>query len=302
MASAGPSEPLVPMSADDSPGQIGSPPTLRELAQSRATTEDFVSGIITHVYEVPGEPSEAALDSRLGSLQPGSIHFWSGVDELDGKYDQFFLTNRSFDHLMKDEDTDVRTSLMTLTYERKPCPHLYEEHIRVVTRPVQEWYSRERVPDPGDSRLTRTFASVSIPAPRVVLIRKYPKIKISATDLMAIAQYVGHVSKDPYLGLPANAWLFEGLHARQLYGVYGNRNYSESYYEITTFIEADPQRLHEYWYPKNDRGVPVKWDQGVAREDLHHRLPVFPVLPDGVDIGNLVIPTEADLCAVPARS
>jgi len=209
----GSDDPLYPSMVAQKPSQGNDPPELSELHNSREVREDYQREIIAHVFDVPGEPSEAILDSRLGGFNAGDIHPWAaaGGDEM---YNFHFLVDRSMKHLAKDSNREYRKSEMTAVYRQQPCPYMYEQELRVATRSVPEWWAKERVPnDPRGSRLTGTRTPISVPQPRPVLVRRYRKVQYTLTDLLlGVVRHVGRVSDRWWLGMSPGTWLFESFH------------------------------------------------------------------------------------------
>lgn len=269
--------------------------------------------MIVHVYDVPGNPAEARLDSRLGGMPVGSIHPWAGLPEHSGAYDHHFLQRQSFKHLVRSSKQDERLTRVTNVYRQTPCPNMFSLEIRSALRSVQEWY--EKTDDnrdkpefqPWDGLLQGTQNPIAIPQVRPVVVQRFRKVEMKISALMELAAKVGRTNKQaPWMHYKlANTWLFEGLHARMIYGTPLGDNtgeYVKGWFELTLFFEADVERQHEYWRVNIGKqgdenvGLPPFWKRNIKRRDLHNRKLLFPELDE--DFSELV-PMNEKACEAP---
>lgn len=306
--------PLIDLSRVMSPRQASSNETpLTEWKNSREITTNFEDGMIVHVYDVPGNPAEARLDSRLGQMPVGSIHPWAGLKEHSGAYDHHFLQRQSYKHLVRSSVQAERLTRVTNVYRQTPCPNMYSLEIRSALRSVQEWHAKERPenhPEPWNGTLSGSQTPVAIPQVRPVVVKRYRKVEmpiVGGGSVLELAKKVGRTNGEKFMeSKDVRMWLFEGLHARMIYGTPAgdeSGRYIKGWFELTLFFEADVERRHEWWRPlvgaeKSTRpNVPILWEQGVLRENLHIRKVIYPVLKE--DFHNLV-PVNEDPCIPPA--
>lgn len=283
--------PLIDLARVTTPEQLqGSDLSpITEFKNSQEITRDYEHGLIVHVYDVTGGPAEAIDDPRIGGSQTGSIHPWA-VEKSE--YAHHFLQRHTFKHLVRSNSEQERLTRVTSVYKQTPCPNLYSMEIRSALRSVQEWHAKERPdnhPAPWDGSLSGTQSPVAIPQVRPVVVKRYRKVKmkiLGGGSIMELAKKVGKTNGEKWMGEDLRTWLFEGLHARMIYGTPlgdGTGVYTEGWFELTLFFEADVERLHEWWRPLvgNDGsprpGLPVLWEQGASRASLHLRKVVYPI-------------------------
>lgn len=292
----------------DSPVQLDNTVPITEWKNSREISIDYQKGVSYHVYDVPGNPAEAILDARLSGVQSGGIHPFSGKAAFNGFFDHYYLEKQSFQHLIRDSNPAERLSRVTCIYEQGPCPGAYSQTLRVVTRPILEWYPRSPHPDLGWVTMTGSAQATPIPAPRIVLIRRYRRLRTTLDDLISLARQVGKLGRpeETIGGTNGSAWMFEGLEARMLYGDFMSdstpHEYAESTWEVTLYLEGDFTRRHAIWFPKFDAyGMPVTDPTGQAnREDLHEIWSFFETLPSSRPINNLIDTSRTDaFCPTP---
>ncbi len=241
---------------------------LIEWKDSRNQAEDLQRGTVVHVMIVRGRPDQAALDASLGGLAVGYPHPYAPDS---------YVVHVRFEHYSHgpDPDSDEQTpttqrdsqnyTKMTVTYRQIPCPAKWEEQGGVSLISRLEWYDRKD--PPRTLRNTREGVSILIPQPTYK--RHFPKVFLSATKYNEIEDEVGRVNGRTWHGRKPGHWLLEGWLPKLLYGDPTGR----AAYELTLMWRGDPERHHEWWFPKIEQGTlrPIEPNAGETRDRFLRR-------------------------------
>ncbi len=234
-----------------------------EYKDSRRLGEDLQRGTIVHTYIVAGRPDQVAKSQLLGGMNIGDPHPW----EL-----HTYVIGVTFGHHIAGPDPDTTTlapstardskayTKMIVTYQQRPCPGKWEDEGGSALISRIEWFDR------GDSSTTpitlplplkNTRDGVSILIPVRTYKRHFPKVFLSRKQLDKILDEEGKTNYGPgpdgapWNGKPAGYWLLEQVRHRLLYG---DPAIDHAAYELTLFWRGDPERHHEWWWPKYESG------------------------------------------------
>lgn len=236
--------PVQPIAASEIPVQPNASHGI-EYKDSRNLAEDIQRKTIVHIFIFAGRPDQVELDAALGSIRAGHPHPW----EIDS-----YLVHVKFEHFLHGPDPDTAGQTpttdrdskgytkVTATYRQMPCPGRWEEQGGVALISRLEWFDRF---DPPRS-LRGTREGVSIMVPHETYKRHFPKVMLSAAKYNELADEVGTVNGFAWRGREPGYWLLEGWLPKLLYGDPAN----SAAYELTLMWRGDPERHHQWWYPK----------------------------------------------------
>lgn len=229
-----------------------------EYKDSRRLGEDLQRGTIVHTYIISGRPDQVAANQLLGGIQMGDPHPWQP---------SAYVVGLTFDHHVfgPDPDTDTNTpgaardskayTKMRVTYQQRPCPGKWEDEGGSALISRIEWFDRGDPPKP----LKDTRDGVSILVPVETYKRHFPKVFLKRSELRTIKREIGKTNRgtggadttDPWNGEKPGFWLLEQVKHRLLYG---DPDTGPAAYELTLIWRGDPERHHEWWWPKFDKG------------------------------------------------
>ena len=263
-----------------------------EYRDSGEIFEDLQTGRIIHQFIVQGGPEEARVSSGLAGI---------GGGDLDGMHPiahpwvpDAYLVTRSFKHLVHRGDHDDRRTLVTCTFQRRPCPYAYEEEDIGSSVSVPMWWSIDNPPQP----LTDSGASIPIMLPRRMLKRRYPNVHLTINELQDIRAEQGKTNGSPYAGMLPDYWLFFQLQTRYLYGKfdYGGSVIYEGNYEVTLVFLGDPIRHHKHWNVKYDRPGHIAEPVSNSQADMEAAHVVMKLFPQSDADWNSLIPVPEGAC------
>jgi len=232
---------------------------ITEYRDSGEITEDIQTGRIIHQFIVQGGPEEARVSSGLEGI---------GGGDLDGMHPiahpwipDAYLVSRSFKHLVQRAGETDRRTIITCTFQRRPCPFAYEEEDTGTSVSVPMWWSLDNPPQP----LTNSGASIPVMLPWRMLKRRFPNVHLTFPQLQTIRQEQSKTNGEVYAGEEPDFWLLFQVQTRFLYGKFDGSKIYEGNYEITFVFLGDPIRLHKLWNARYERGRLV---QPASLEDL----------------------------------
>lgn len=213
---------------------------LAEYHDSGVIEDDMQTATITDRWVVTGTPTEAFLSPGMQGLTVKTKHH-----TLSDAY----LVKRRFAHLSKSETVADRRTIVTLVYQRRPCPWAYEDSEVGTLVSMPTWWSQD--PDPINIT-SGAEVSLAIMQPSRLLIRRYPAVSLSGNEVENIMEQMGRTNNQPFRSRPAKYWLLQNIRSKMLYGDPLTR---DGVYEITLYFLADPIRAHEIWIIQKESGV-----------------------------------------------
>jgi hypothetical protein len=192
--------------------------------------------MIVHEFIFVGRPDQVAKDASLGVFKLGYPHPWQEHTYLiHVKYEHYIYGPDPQDTTSAAPTTDrdsANYTKLTATYRQMPCPGKWEEQGGVSLISRLEWFDRM---DPPRS-LRGTREGVSILIPQETYKRHFPKVFLSPAKYNELADEVGRVNGNPWRG-------------RELGLLFGDPSQTAAY-ELTLMWRGDPERHHQWWYPK----------------------------------------------------
>jgi hypothetical protein len=212
-----------------------------------------------------GTPVEARVSAGLNGLGGADLSRTRG--DPHPWYPQMFLTQRKFEHLVKDDTRTQRRTLATFTYKRRPCPFTWEQEEvgTAVSEPM--WYSLDEQP----KRLVpNSVTAINIMVPKRLMKRRYPSVVMTKEDVDAIHDEVGKVNGSPYDGRESEYWFFQDFRARFLHGLTSGSSIIRGDWELSFMFLGDPVRHHRTWTLKyhDDNGQPLPPPESNAPADM----------------------------------
>lgn len=270
--------------------------TIGEFHETGEMHIDLQSGTTVHQFLINGDPGEAELSAA--SLTYGVPHPWTSKTD-------YFLTNVHLKPHVKQDTTDERRTLVTLTFRKRPCPGMYEEEAIGTLMSHQTWWSRSN--DQGSPpRQLNGVVGLSVLQPSVLLKRRYPRVtdKSHAQIDTGVDKHLGTrntIALATATGVGIGEWLFREARRKLLYG----NPATGAAWEFSLVFLRDPYRSHAYWAAKVEKGklVPPVWANDhwdyAGAHFVSHLYPL--VSPDGTDFNSLVdAGGNCDPAAIPA--
>lgn len=243
----------------------------QEFFDTDHIVEDLQTGTITERWLLAGSPTEAQASGALQKYQRGDPHH---------KHTDHFVVRREFRyHAHSDSDTE-RLTMMTVTWQRMPCPHDYAVSLSTTLVAQQSWWSY----DPQPKLIEQAPVGITILRPIQVLTLRVPNVEADAQDLIDVNETAyGRTNKEIFLGKPKGFWLLEDFQARQLYGDHGLFGSTgaiiKGHYEILMVLKGDPWRHHERWqinWPAGVQVIPPPPGEEGPPEKIEGLVPIIP--------------------------
>ena len=260
--------------------------------------EDLQTGRITERYLIPGDPSEARVSALLQGF--GNANFIRMEPHPHQWYKDAFLVSRSFKHHVQNDTTAERRTMLTLVYQKRPCPFAWEEEDIGTLVSTQMWWSGDDPPKPLSGSI-QSVVGISTMMPQRLLKRRYPNVRMSAANVELIRDQLGNTNKIDFAGKKPDVWLFHDFRAKMLHGDFNGNAVGEAHWEMTFFFRGDPIRKHMYWTPKAEGGVLVRpfrqFDLTLTPDRFYNISRVFPQASGGLPNWNFV-PRDVARCSV----
>ncbi len=278
----------------DAPQAVGRTPTAQialgvfaQYHDSGEIEDDLQTGTITERWVVTGDPYEVMTSPGMQGLTIRTKHY---------QFPEAYLVKRRFQHLAKSGTVTDRRTLVTLIYQRRPCPFAYEDSEvgTLISRPT--WWSWDQ---PFAGTLTgKSPISVSVMGPSRLLIRRYPSVRLTGDELDNVLDELGKTNSLQFLGKPADYWLFQNVRLKMLYGDPETRT---GQYEVSLYFLGDPLRHHKHWVARlvaNSPVAPIPPNDFAEHEAVHEVSTIYQQ--STVRFDRLIpIPNISEVCAPP---
>lgn len=277
--------------------------------------EDLQGGTIREAWLVGGNPYQAQLHPALGDgLNVGDPHQF---------FPDHFMVRRHFKYHAQSKTEAERITLLTMTWQKIPCPHRLAIDFGTVLVSQPSWWSLETPP----KNLSESFAGEAVVRPLIVMTMRIPLLAQAAKIWIDLAEQVGTRNKGEFVFRPEGFWYFEDIRVRQLWGsaepllADETQQVSNSRWEVALTFRGDPWRHHARWqakFPQKRQPIPEEDEddpENPVPDDITANLPLRPASSSFADmraahnvfqpypiaerpfLQDIDIPTE--LCAIP---
>jgi hypothetical protein len=276
------------------------PPTIQdstvsftEQKDTRTITETLQSGTIEQSFMVDGRADEAYISAVVGGLSIGSKHPY---------YQHAYLVRRRFKTQVTRGTQSQRKTLVTCTWQKRPCIWYPEITSNLSLVSMLTWWSQDDPPQPIQEGVT----GWPVLQPQVQVTMRWPRIELTLVQVQQIEDEAGRLLlHDPeqadqtILGYRMKDALLDGVTKKFLWGAANYETAAAGIWDFAIHLRVDPIRSHEVWFPKLakesyipedpdnpgappdeskrvQRGMPIKPLSQADLPSVHHRRKVYP--------------------------
>ena len=265
--------------------------TAVEYWETREIEETLQSRRMVQRFVVDGNSDQAYNDIGLAGFRLGDPHPWAANADPGPLAQDLFCTRRTFQHANNSPEKSEQKTIVTLVYEARTCPFLYEEVGDTAYQSYPMWYSASSPPQ----ALAFPMNPITLQLPVDVMIRRWLNVKLDENAVYALKKLKGSRNPQPFAGEDIGVWLLDSIKTRRLWGApnAASSNPGPESWEISLSFRSDPHRHHEYWTPDTNGTAVLESITGppdpntivphYSLRSLHNVRELFPLCPKSFD-------------------
>ncbi len=273
-----------------------------EAADSKALRRDLQRATTFITFFVEGPPDVVENSQIMGGFHFGSPHPFMADSTLpsNSPYRSSYVIEERYDPISKGVDEETwdkayEVTKVTILYQQRPCPHVYEDREHTALASFPEWYTLEKTlgtvgvhdnPEEVQHRfLLESWQSMPVLRPVPIVVRFYPRVILGNAQRVMIREQAGRTSDGVFLDLPEDSWILDSVDMRPIFMDTPSDPNGTGIYEVTLTFRADPYRQHQFWRPKPDpeSHLPIEPTPSDNYADLHIKMSVLPRATVGFD-------------------